>query len=435
MSRIIWGHPEAGGNEKESADYFRKLFGDEGFKIVNEEHLEHAFYAEYGSGKPVIAVLGEYDALPGLSQKAEACKKPIEEGAPGHGCGQNLLGAAAAVGAIAVKRYLETEKISGTIRFYGCPEEELLSGKVKMIYYRMFDGCDFAVSWHPMSANMVYDSGYPASASVHFKFRGKSSHAAFAPELGRSALDAVELMNVGVNYLREHVTSKARIHYTTDSGGFAPNIVPPLAGSWYFVRAPYMADVKEILERIRKIAEGAALMTETEAEMKIDYGCCEMLENHAYGDLAYENMKEAELPIFDGEETAFAERLLDTVAKADVERAQRLYDTEGRPMAWKLGGRSLYQANPLTASSDSGDVSHIMPMCAVSTACWPAGVAPHTWQATAAAGCSLGEKGALSAAQIIAGIAYDLYNESEKREYILKEFQERKDSYIPMYEI
>lgn len=432
--RTIWEHPETGGNEKASADYFRKLLDEEGFKIVNEEHLEHAFYAEYGSGKPVIAILGEYDALPGLSQKVTDSKSPVTAGDPGHGCGHNLLGSAAAVGAVAVKRYLEAENVSGTVRFYGCPEEELLSGKVKMIYYHMFDDCDFAISWHPMSANMVYDSGYLASASAHFNFKGRSSHAAFAPELGRSALDAVELMNVGVNYLREHVTSKARIHYTTDSGGFAPNIVPPLAGSWYFVRAPYIADVKEILERIKKVAEGAALMTETEVEIKVDYGCCEMLENHAYGDLAYQNLKEAELPVFEEEEMAFAGRLLDTVAKTDVERAQKLYDTEGRPMTWKLNDRNLYQINPLTASSDSGDVSHIMPMCVVSTSCWPAGVAPHTWQATASAGCSLGEKGALSAAQVIAGIAYDLYNKAEEREAILKEFHEKKDNYAPMYE-
>ena len=161
----------------------------------------------------MIAILGEYDALPGLSQKVTDKKEPVKAGAPGHGCGHNLLGSAAAVGAIAAKRYLEAEGISGTVRFYGCPEEELLCGKVKMAYYHMFDGCDFAISWHPMSANMVYDNGYLASASAHFEFKGRSSHAAFAPELGRSALDAVELMNVGVNYLREHVTSKARIHH------------------------------------------------------------------------------------------------------------------------------------------------------------------------------------------------------------------------------
>ena len=303
-----------------------------------------------------------------------------------------------------------------------------------MAYYHMFDGCDFAISWHPMSANMVYDNGYLASASAHFEFKGRSSHAAFAPELGRSALDAVELMNVGVNYLREHVTSKARIHYTTDSGGFAPNIVPPRAGSWYFVRAPYISDVKEILARVGKVAEGAALMTETQVEMKVDYGCCEMQENHAFGDLAYENLKEAELPVFDEEEMAFANRLLESVSDADKEKAQKLYETEGKPMVWKLNSRNLYEINPLTASSDSGDVSHMMPMCAISTSCWPAGVAPHTWQSAAAAGSSLGEKGALCAAQVIAGISYDLYNKPEVREDILKEFEEKKDEYTPMYE-
>ena len=176
----LWDHPEVGGEEKESANYFREILSEEGFVIVNEAELPHAFYAEYGSGTPVIAILGEYDALPGLSQTVSAQKEAVQENQ------------------------------EGTIRFYGCPEEELLSGKVKMSYHHMFDGCDMAISWHPMSANMVYDSGYLASASAHFKFYGKSSHAAFAPEVGRSALDAVELMNVGVNYLREHVKKSGR---------------------------------------------------------------------------------------------------------------------------------------------------------------------------------------------------------------------------------
>lgn len=432
--RTLWNHPETGGEEKESADYFRKLLSEEGFVIVNEEKLEHAFYAEFGTGNPVIAILGEYDALPGLSQKVSDKKEEAEQGAAGHGCGHNLLGSASAVAAIAVKRFLENEGIEGTVRFYGCPEEELLSGKVKMAYYHMFDDCDMAISWHPMSANMVYDNGYLASASAHFEFKGRSSHAAFAPELGRSALDAVELMNVGVNYLREHVTSKARIHYTTDSGGFAPNIVPPRAGSWYYVRAPYISDVKEILERVRKVAEGACLMTETTMEMKIDYGCCELLENHAYADLAYQNLNEAELPVFDKEEMDFAARLESTIAPENVEWARKLYDTENLPISLKIGARDLYKENPLTASSDSGDVSHMMPMCVFSTTCWPAAAAPHTWQATASTGSSIGEKGALSAAQVIAGIAYDLYTKPEVRETIMKEFLEKKDNYTPMYQ-
>lgn len=431
--RTLWNHPEVGGEEKESADYFRKALSEEGFVIVNAEKMEHAFYAEYGSGNPVIAILGEYDALPGLSQKVSETKEEVTEGAPGHGCGHNLLGSAAATAAIAVKRFLENEGMEGTIRFYGCPEEEMLSGKVKMAYYHMFDDCDMAISWHPMSTNMVYDNGYLASASAHFEFKGRSSHAAFAPEVGRSALDAVELMNVGVNYLREHVTSKARIHYTTDSGGFAPNIVPPRAGSWYFVRAPYISDVKEILERVRKIAEGACLMTETSMEMKIDYGCCELLENHAFADLAYENLKEIELPKFDQEDLDFAAKLESTIAPENVERARKLYDTEGLPLSMKLGDRNLYKINPLTASSDSGDVSHMMPMCVLSTTCWPAAAAPHTWQATAATGSAIGEKGAISAAQALAGIAYDLYTKPEVRETIQKEFQNKKEDYKPMY--
>ncbi len=432
--KLLWEEPEIGGEEEESANYFRKILSEEGFVIVNEEKLPHAFYAEYGSGTPVIAILGEYDALPGLSQAVSDQKETVKEGAAGHGCGHNLLGSASAVAAIAIKRFLENENREGTIRFYGCPEEELLSGKVKMAYYHMFDDCDMAISWHPMSTNMVYDSGYLASASAHFEFKGKSSHAAFAPEVGRSALDAVELMSVGVNYLREHVTSKARIHYTTDSGGFSPNIVPPRAGSWYFVRAPYISDVKEILERVRKVAEGACLMTETSMEMKIDYGCCELLENHAYADLAYENLKEANLPAYTKEELEFASKLESTLADETVAHARMLYDTENLPLSTKVGARDLYRINPLTASSDSGDVSHMMPMCLISTTCWPAAVSPHTWQATASTGSTIGEKGALSAAEVMAGIAYDLYKHTEIREKIMKEFQEKKQNYKPMYE-
>lgn len=431
--RFIWNHPETGGAEEQAAEHYRQLFADEGFLLVNEEHLPNALCAEYGSGHPVIAILGEYDALPGLSQQAVEHMDPVCPGEPGHGCGHNLLGAAAAAGAIAVKRFLESEGISGTVRFYGCPEEELLSGKVKMAYYHMFDGCDLAISWHPMNANMVYESGYLASASAHFAFQGKSSHAAFAPELGRSALDAVELMSVGSNYLREHVTHKARIHYTTDSGGFAPNIVPPRAGAWYYVRAPHMSDVREILERVHKVAQGAAMMTETNVTMKVDYGCCELLGNSAYADLAYENLKAAPLPDFSDRELAFAKSLEATLPRWDAERAEKLYGTGDSPMAQAVSPRDLGLEAPLTASSDSGDVSQLMPMCLLTTACWPVGVAPHTWQAAAAAGSTLGEKGALCAAQAIAGIAYDLYTQPQTAATILREFRSKQDAYTPMY--
>lgn len=435
ICRTLWNNPETGGYEKMSADYMRGIMEREGFVIVNEARLEHAFYAEYGSGSPVIAVIGEYDALPGLSQKACAVKEPVQKGGPGHGCGHNLLGAAAATGAIAIKRFLEKEGISGTVRFYGCPEEELLSGKVKMAYYHMFDGCDIAITWHPMCANMVYNRAYLANASAKFYFKGRTSHAGFAPERGRSALDAVELMNVGSNYLREHVIDRTRIHYSTDSGGFAPNIVPDKASAWYFVRAPHISDVKETLSRIYKIAQGAALMTETEVDIEQGCGCCEFQENAAYADLTYANLIEADGPKYTEEELAFAKELQDSVDKGIIDREKKLYKTHETAMTLAVAPRELWKEAELNASSDTGDVSFMMPTNLFTTACWPVGCSAHTWQASASAGSTLGEKGALYAAKVFAGIGYDLLTRPDLVKEIVKEFNERRlEEYKPMYE-
>lgn len=432
--RFLWENPELGGNEEQGANLFRKMLADEGFVIVNEERLPHAFYAEYGSGKPVIAILGEYDALPGLSQRDNSIvKEAVVEGGAGHGCGHNLLGTAAAMGAIAIKRFLEAEKISGTVRFYGCPEEELLSGKVKMSYYNMFDGCDAALSWHPMSANIAYDSGYLANASAKFFFKGITSHAAFAPERGRSAWDAVELMNIGSNYLREHVMDKTRIHYAVDSGGFAPNIVPDKASSWYYVRAPKISLVKETLERIQKIAQGAAMMTETTMEVELGCGCCELKPNTAFADIAYENLMQTEPPTYTEEELIYAQHLQDSVDPSIVSIEKSALGQDGA-MFHGIGDRALWQKAPLGASSDSGDVSYQMPTCLFTAACWPMGVSPHTWQATSATGSSLGAKGTLFAAKIFAGIAYDLLTKPELVDTIKAEFDQRTiEPYVPMY--
>ena len=430
----LWNNPELGGYEKESADLFRNILEKEGFKIVNEEKLEHAFYAEYGTGHPVIAVLGEYDALPELSQEISFEKKPVKEGSPGHGCGHNLLGTSTAIGAIAIKRFLEKSGISGTIRFYGCPEEELLSGKVKMIYHRMFDGCDAAVTWHPMTSNMVYDKAFLANASMRFYFKGITSHAGFAPERGRSALDAVELMNVGSNYLREHVIDKTRIHYAVDTGNFPPNIVPDRANSWYFVRAPRMGDVKNIMERIKKIAEGAALMTETQEEFVLDCGCYEFKENNAFSDLTYENLLEAEKPEYTAEEIEFAQNLQKTLNPDFLLKEKKALNID-EAMHQGVCERNLWKSYELNGSSDSGDVSQIIPSCLYTTACWPIGVLPHTWQATAANGSSLGKKGALYSAKVCAGIVFDLMTKPELLEKITKEFNDRKEKedYEPLY--
>ncbi|MCF0140984.1 MAG: amidohydrolase [Mogibacterium sp.] len=432
--RFIWNNPEVGGTESVSSDFYRDLLAKEGFKIVNDEKLPYAFYAEYGEGKPVIALLGEYDALPALSQEASAERKAVEEGKPGHGCGHNLLGSGAYLAALAIKTFIEKGELKGTIRYYGCPEEELLSGKVKMIYHGMFEGCDFAMSWHPMPSNEVYDEAFLASASMKFHFKGKTSHAGFAPEQGRSALDAVELMNVGCNYLREHIVDKCRIHYTTDSYGYPPNIVPDKASSWYCIRAPRIDIVKDIMRRLELVARGAAMMTETEVDIEVISGCCELNPNHAFSDLTYQNMVQVNLPQYTEEEMAFAKALQATLNPAILAKDEKTFNSYGTGMHLDLCSREKYKETPLNASSDSGDVSMIMPMNYFTTACFPLGVAAHTWQATASAGSSIGEKGMLYAAKITAGVIYDLLTDEEARDRITKEFNENKPEYSPMYQ-
>ncbi len=432
-ARWLWKHPELSHFEKESADFMRASLKKEGFAIIDSKHLEHAFYAEYGQGAPVIAVLGEYDALPELSQEVVSVRKPVNEKAPGHGCGHNLLGAAAITSAVAIKRILEKSGMSGTVRFYGCPQEELLDGKVRMIAEGMFQGCDAALSWHPMDATMTHDRAYLASTTMKFYFSGISSHAAFAPERGRSALDAVELMSVGCNYLREHVVDKTRIHYTTDSGGFAPNIVPDKASAWYYVRAPYIADVKDTAARVEKVAQGAALMTDTKVTVEHGSCCCEFKENNAFADLTYANLIEADGPKYTVEEIAFASELQKTVSKSVVSASQNAYGMEDAAVFMGVGNRNLCEKNMMTASSDTGDVSYYIPTGLFTVACWPIGCAPHTWQATASAGSTLGEKGALYAAKVMAGTAWDLLTKPEALHKIVKEFDARNDgTYEPM---
>ena len=302
----LWENPEVAGEEKFASDLYRKVLTENGFAITDVPGMPYAFVAEYGQGSPVIAVLGEYDALPVSSQKVSAVKEEVTAGGNGHGCGHNILGAAALAGALAAKDMIEANKMTGTIRFYGCPEEETLIGKVKMIKAGMFDGCDVALSWHPMSTNQVYEDSYLANTSIKFKFHGVASHAGFAPHLGRSALDAVELMNVGANYLREHIIADARVHYTTNSGGFPPNIVHPYADVWYYVRAPHRSDVNEIVERLTNVAKGAALMSGVTMEVEMISGTHEYKGVPTMTELTCKNLVEVGAPKFSEEEMAFA---------------------------------------------------------------------------------------------------------------------------------
>ncbi|NLX62640.1 MAG: amidohydrolase [Tissierellia bacterium] len=424
----IWSNPEVSGQEERAANLYRKIFKEKGFKVVDIPGMEHAFYAEYGSGHPVIALLGEYDALPGLSQKVDTKYNPVEEDGPGHACGHNLLGAAPFGAALAIKEYLDRTNTPGTIRYYGCPEEETLVGKVKMVKKGAFEGCDIALSWHPMAVNAAIREAFLAMNTMKFKFYGISAHAAQSPESGRSALDAVELMNVGANYLREHIIDKARVHYTITNAGGAPNIVPAEAESWYYVRAPRRKDVEEITERLYDIARGAALMTGTRVEIEHLGGCYELLPNDVLFELTYKNMQEIEPPTYTEEERKFAKELQDTLDPKMVaaEKIKYLGDSDNDIVIYEgLVDKGDLGKVSVSGSSDSGDVSWIMPMNLFLTASFPLGVPNHSWQATSAAGSSLGTKGMMYAASIFTGMIYDILNDTSIVEKAKEEFNER----------
>lgn len=426
----LWENPEVSGQEAASADYMRKQLEAEGFEIHNTEAMPHAFYGEFGQGGPVLAFLGEYDALPGLSQEVSSQRQPVAEGAPGHGCGHNLIGSGNLTAAIALARYLKESGKEGRVRFYGCPEEEDLVGKVKMIAAGLFEGCDVALTWHPSNMNLVVEKGYLASAAKKYHFKGLTAHAAAAPENGRSALDGVELMNVGANYLREHVIESARIHYTLDTYGSPPNIVPDKATAWYVLRAPQMMDVKEILTRLDKIAQGGALMSETEVTEEVLSGVYEVRCNKAMTDLAQANLEAADPLEYTPEEEGFAQELQSQIDPSIVRRESQSYGTQ-EVLPKTIGPRDLWERVSLKASTDVGDVSFIMPTIFLNTTCWPVGVAPHTWQATAATGSSLGRKGSFLAAQVLAGVGFDILTDPKHLETIQAEFQESKEDYEP----
>lgn len=427
----IWSNPEVSNEEVRSSNLYKQELKSQGFKITEYEgELKNAFIAEYGQGKPVIAVLAEYDALPGLSQNVDTKFNPVKENGAGHGCGHNLLGSAAFGSVLAIKKYMEEEKVEGTIRFYGSPEEETLVGKVKMIKAGMFEGCDVAVSWHPMNVNAVLKKAYLSNNSIKFKFHGISAHAAQSPESGRSALDAVELMNVGANYLREHVIDSARIHYTITNAGGAPNIIPSEAESWYFIRAPHRRDVEDITERLIKVSQGAAMMTETTTEYEILGGSYEYLPNDVLFDLTYKNMQEIDTPTYTEEELQFAESIQKTLDSKTVKAEIKKFITDKNSKEETYIHQGVIDKNDVdsvvvSGSSDSGDVSWNMPMNVFLTATWPLGVAAHSWQSTSASGSSMGLKGMLYSAKILTGTMYDLLNDGELVEKAIEEFKEK----------
>ncbi|SDH98623.1 aminobenzoyl-glutamate utilization protein B [Alteribacillus persepolensis] len=426
MAQKIWEHPQIAYEETFACHLQSTTLKERGFQISAIDGMDTAFIAEYGKGTPIIGILGEYDALQGLSQKVSPVKEEVTPDGFGHGCGHNLLGTAGVEAVLALKEVMEKENLEGTIRYYGCPAEEVLSGKTFMARAGVFDDLDCALTWHPGTSNEAMNKSLQALVSVKFHFQGIPAHAAAAPHAGRSALDAAELMNTGANYLREHVLDGSRIHYTITNGGDAPNIVPEKASVWYFLRAANKKEVDHMLERLKKIAQGAALMTETEVSSDILASSYETLPNAALNDVMFQNMKEWNHMNFSDEEQRFAQALVQSI------RSEREAEKENVLSVECINDKSE-KGQSFPASTDVGDVSWITPTGSVFTTCAPAGVQLHSWQATASFGSTIGFKGMHLAARTMALSAYDLLQNEDIVAEAKKEFQisTKGQSYVP----
>jgi aminobenzoyl-glutamate utilization protein B len=412
-----------GYQEEKSSALLQKTLADEGFSIKKGvAGIPTAFIAEYGSGTPVIAIMGEYDALPGLSQQAVAEKKSAGKAA-GHACGHHLFGTASAAAAISAKDWIKANNAKGTIRFYGTPAEEGGSGKVYMVREGLFNDVDVALHWHPGSQNAASAGAALANKSAKFRFYGVSAHAAGAPEKGRSALDGVEAMNTMVNMMREHVPQEARIHYVITDGGKAPNVVPDFAEVYYYARHNSRDVVIDIFDRMIKAAEGAAMGTGTTMDYEMIGGTHELLPNLVLQKVMHDNLSKVGGIDYTSEEKEFADKIAISLGykEVDVEIATNVqpYKTEARPYG----------------STDVGDVSFAVPTVGMSAATWVPGTPAHSWQAVAAGGTTIGKKGMMVAAKTLTLMAIDLFKNKELITKAKAELIERRGvdfEYIPL---
>jgi aminobenzoyl-glutamate utilization protein B len=392
----IWSFAELGYQERKSSALLQRELTAAGFAVqAGVAGIPTAFVATYGSGKPVIGVLAEFDALPGLSQGAVPERRPIVDHAPGHGCGHHLFGTASVAGAITVKDWMARTKHRGTIRVYGTPAEEGGGGKIYMVRAGLFDGVDVVLDWHPGSENDAGPGTSLANKSGKFRFHGVSAHAAGSPWNGRSALDAVEAMDHMVNLMREHVPDGTRIHYVITNGGAAPNVVPDFSEVYYYVRHKDAKVVLEIWDRIQKAADGAAMGTGTKVDVEVINGVYALLPNEALARTVDANLRRVGGVTYTPAERAFAEKIGGTLVGGarDPAEAARV-----KPFAESDAG----------GSTDVGDVSWVAPNSGFSTATWVPGTPAHSWQAVAAGGMSIGHKGMVNAAKTMAMTVYDL---------------------------
>ncbi len=402
IAHQIWEYAEPGYMEVKSSALLQNELKNAGFEVkAGVADIPTAFVATFGSGQPVIGILAEYDALPGLSNINEPEQKAINAGGAGHGCGHNLFGTASVAAAIAVKDWLKSSGIKGTIKLFGCPAEEGGSGKVYMVRAGLFNDVNAVLHWHPGNENSAAISPWLSNKNAKFRFYGVASHAAAAPEKGRSALDAVEAMDVMVNMMREHIPSDTRIHYVITHGGEAPNVVPAFAEVYYYVRHPEMQTVKDIWERVVKAAEGAALGTGTRMEYEVIGGVYNMLPNTTLSKVMDANLHLVNGFTYTSAEKAFAEKIQSTFIAGSAKPSLDSTLVVKPFQVSKVSGGG--------ASSDVADVSWTTPTAGIVTATFVPGSGGHSWQNVAAAGSSIGEKGMLVAAKTIALSAYDLY--------------------------
>jgi len=429
LAKEMWKHPELGVEEFQASKLIADALEQAGFSVsMGVGQMPTAFVASWGEGKPIIGILGEYDALPGLSQKLSATRESIEEGGPGHGCGHNLLGVASLGAVLAVKEAMEKAKIKGTIRYYGCPAEETLVGKVFMARAGIFDDLDAAITWHPGYVNSVWASSTTAMNSFKVNFHGIAAHAGGSPEAGRSALDGVQLMDVGVNYMREHIIQDARVHCVITEGGKAPNVVPPYAQVWYYVRAPNREQVDQIYSWMLDIAKGAALMTGTTHDVDFLTGCYNTLPNDVIGDVLQEKLKKVGPPRFTEKEKALARQLQETFPPGAIEKSLKRFgmtrEEIGDPLCEAIT-EPHGKGEVMGGSTDVGDVSYITPTAQITTCCQALGTPGHSWQNVVTSGSSIGVKGMMLAAKAMALAALDLETKPDVLKAARDEFEER----------
>lgn len=412
VARQIWQFAEPGYQETQSSKLLADTLQKAGFSVKRGvAEIPTAFIATYGEGKPVIAILGEYDALPGLSQQAVPEQLPREGATYGHGCGHHMFGAASMSAAIAISEQIKAGQIKGTVRFYGCPAEEGGSGKTFMVRAGLFDDCDAALHWHPSSRNSAGDGSCLARAAVKFRFKGKSAHASGSPDQGRSALDAVELTCHAAELLREHTPDFTRIHHVITAGGGAPNVVPDFAEVFFYIRHPKGEIVKELYPRLVKCAQGAALATETKLEENYLGGTVEILANDALAQIAMNNLQRLNDLQYTSEEQQFAARIQETLSKPlPLDTLKQVFD-----VSTDIG----------KGSTDVGDVSWVVPTAGFTTACYVPGTGAHSWQAVAAGGMSIGRKGMNLAARTMAATAFDIFHQPDTLAAAKAEFAKR----------